>query len=119
MSFTELLRAKVSSVRQDAPPKKPQGYPSPSSWPKIVERLHGRPGYAGEWIAARDLFEALGVTDRDKPSCSRSVAALMRSHGWLPKLVGPRHCRRRGYVRPFAPPLCDEFDIPSTKTKSE
>ena len=99
MSFVELLR---QSSEAGGLGKKPMwsGHPLPDRWPIIVEKLQGRPTAAGgEWIAARDVFEELGIPHGAYPRFSRCVAGLMKSAGWAPSLVGPRHSRCRGYIK--------------------
>ena len=99
MSFIERLHQGAELAKLEANIKR-SGRPLPDRWPIIIEKLQGRPAPdGGEWIAARDVFLELGISDCARPSFSRCVAGLMKKAGWTPTLVGPRHARCRGYYR--------------------
>lgn len=99
MSFIDNLRQGAEAAKNETFKKK-SARPLPDRWPTIIERIHGRRSASGvDWIAARDVFEELGIPAPARPSFSRCVAGLMKNAGWVPNLVGPRHARMRGYVR--------------------
>ena len=100
VSFVKQIREAADFIRRQPVPVSRSRRPLPEVWPTLVNNLRGRGSPdGGEWIAARDVHEALGISDSAKWTFARYVAELMRAAGWTPSLVGPRHSRRRGYVR--------------------
>lgn len=51
------------------------------------------------WVTAREVHEALGIPEQERPSEARRVAHALAALGWRPANVGPAHRRVRGYVR--------------------
>lgn len=96
MAFISTLReraAKATTVA--AAPQRRQPH-----WHDIITRLHGRRSPNGdEWITSREVYDALLIPEPARASVSRKVAALMRTHGWQSRMVGPPHLRQRGYMR--------------------
>lgn len=96
MAFISMLRERAAEAAAvAAPPKRRQPH-----WHDIITRLHGRRSPNGdEWITAREVYDSLLIPEPARASVSRKVAALMRTHGWQSRMVGPPQLRQRGYTR--------------------
>jgi hypothetical protein len=96
MAFISMLRERAAKVAIVATPLQRRQ----PHWHDIITRLRGRTTKAGEeWLTAREVYDALLIPEPARASVSRKVAALMRTHGWLARMVGPPHLRQRGYAR--------------------
>jgi hypothetical protein len=95
-SFVQSLRDSAQKVRSARPE---------DAWLPVLRKLKGRVGHDGiERIATNDLFDALEVPMRRRPSETIRLSRLMRSLGWQNIRArglnpGSYRDRVRGYAR--------------------
>ena len=95
-SFVQSLRDSAQRVRSARPE---------DSWLSVLRKLKGRIGHDGiERIATNDVFDALEVPMRRRPSETIRLSRLMRSLGWSNIRArglnpGSYRDRVRGYAR--------------------
>ena len=102
MSFVNSLRMKAKSIQLVVVNRRGTMHDVGSSWQNVVSLLRGHMSANGEeWITSREVYDALAIPLPARPSLSRRVAGLMRNAGWQSAVVGPRHFRQRGYLKPI------------------
>jgi hypothetical protein len=98
-SFVQSLRDSAQTVRSARPE---------DAWDRTLRKLKGRIGHDGiERIATNDVFDALEVPMRRRPSETIRLSRLMRGLGWSNIRArglnpGSYRDRVRGYAREVA-----------------
>lgn len=105
MAFMDLLRDALAACGEDADSDRVaresrfRRYNGP--WYEALTAMPVHETRGGKcWVTAREVHDALGIPEQERPSEARRVAHALAALGWRPANVGPAHGRVRGYVRP-------------------